>query len=55
MKLLIQVAADDKSPEYEELHQFLLQVFAESNTDFDGLISSREFDVNVERKGCGSD
>jgi len=44
-------AASKDSPEYEELHYYLMQCFVECDLDFDGLIRPEDFDNLVERAG----
>merc|ERR1711937_160257 len=51
IKFIKAAAASKKSPEYEELHHFLLQCFQECDLDFDGLIKAEDFDNLVERAG----
>lgn len=51
IKFVKAAAASKKTPEYEELHHFLLQCFQECDLDFDGVIKLEEFDNLVERAG----
>jgi len=45
-------AASKASPEYEELHYYLMECFVECDLDFDGLIREVDFDNLVERAGA---
>lgn len=52
VKFLKRATADKNSHEFSELYHFLLQVFIESDTDFDGMIHQQDFDIMVERAGA---
>jgi len=52
VKFIKNAAASKESPEYEELHYFLMQCFVECDLDFDGLIREVDFPNLVERAGA---
>jgi len=52
IKFIKAAAESKKSPEYEELHYFLMECFVECDLDFDGLIHPADFDNLVERAGA---
>jgi len=52
IKFVKEAAKSKESPEYEELHYFLMQCFVECDLDFDGLIRPSDFDSLVERAGA---
>lgn len=51
IKFVKAAAASKESPEYEELHYYLMECFIECDLDFDGLIRLEDFDNLVERAG----
>merc|ERR1719336_820328 len=52
VRFIKNASADEQSPEFRELRQFLTQCFVDCDTDFDGLIGSQDFDKLVERAGA---
>mmetsp|Transcript_26835 Transcript_26835/g.73795 ORF Transcript_26835/g.73795 Transcript_26835/m.73795 type:complete len:612 (-) Transcript_26835:174-2009(-) len=52
VRFIKNAAADDQSPEFKELRQFLIRCFVDCDTDFDGLIGPADFDKLVERAGA---
>mmetsp|Transcript_74102 Transcript_74102/g.176518 ORF Transcript_74102/g.176518 Transcript_74102/m.176518 type:complete len:334 (-) Transcript_74102:2-1003(-) len=48
VRFMKKASASKSSPEYHALYLWLLQVFRQADTDFDGLISAEEFDLMVE-------
>jgi len=52
VKFVKEAAQSKESPEYEELHYYLMQCFVECDLDFDGLIRFEDFGNLVERAGA---
>ena len=52
IKFVRGVAESKQTPEYQELHYFLMEAFVECDLDFDGLIMESDFENLVERAGA---
>lgn len=49
IQFVLNATVGTQTQEYKELYQFLLDVFLEADTDFDGLVGHERFDYMIER------